>query len=61
MVMSVSFLFHTKERQQGEDRRHYKRGAVVLGGADQAWAADHEDAGGHCGCSEAKIGDGEQW
>ncbi|HYB47152.1 MAG TPA: hypothetical protein VED20_07305 [Streptosporangiaceae bacterium] len=58
--MRVSFLFQAKERQQGEDRQHYQRGAVVLGGADQAWAADHQDADGHCGYSEATIGDGEQ-
>jgi hypothetical protein len=49
MVMSASFLFHAKERQQGEDRQHYQRGAVALGGAGQARAADREDAGGHCG------------
>jgi len=61
MVMNASFLFHAKERRQGADRPHYQRGAAVLGDADQARAADHEDAGGHCGCSEAKIGDGEQW
>jgi len=42
MVMNASFLFHAKERRQGADRARYQRGAVALGDADQARAADHQ-------------------
>jgi len=42
MVMNASFPFHAKERRQGAHRQHYQRGAVALGDADQARAADHQ-------------------
>jgi hypothetical protein len=29
-------------------------------GSDETRAADREDASGHCGYSETKVGDGEQ-
>jgi hypothetical protein len=57
--MSASFLSAPPgERQQGEHSQHDQHGPVVFGGADQAWAVDGGEAGGHCRYSEAKIGNG---